>query len=43
MKKKIAIALLFAFISGIVLTSCGSNKSCAAYGDVRKYQKETRY
>lgn len=43
MKKKLAIALLIAFVSGIILTSCGSNKSCPAYGESSKYVKETRY
>ncbi len=43
MKKKIAIALLIAVFAGIALTSCKSNKSCPAYGEVQKYQKETRY
>ncbi|MGP1446299.1 MAG: hypothetical protein ACTTKO_02045 [Candidatus Limimorpha sp.] len=43
MKKKISIALLIAFITSIMLASCGSNRTCAAYGDMRKYQKETRY
>ena len=43
MKKKIAIALLIAFVSGIIMTSCKSNASCPAYGESQKYIKETRY
>jgi hypothetical protein len=43
MKRKVAIALLIAFVSGIIMTSCGSNKSCPAYGESQKYVKETRY
>jgi len=43
MKRKLVIALLIAFVSGIILTSCGSNKSCPAYGESSKYIKETRY
>jgi hypothetical protein len=43
MKKKLVIALLIAFVSGIILASCGSNKSCPAYGESSKYVKETRY
>ena len=43
MKKKLAIALLIAFVSGLILASCGSNKSCPAYGESSKYVKETRY
>jgi hypothetical protein len=43
MKKKVAIALLIAFVSGIIMTSCGSNKSCPAYGESSKYIRETRY
>ena len=43
MKKKVAIALLIAFVSGIIMTSCGSNKTCPAYGESSKYVKETRY
>lgn len=43
MKKKLAIALLIAFVSGIILTSCGSSKSCPAYGESSKYVRETRY
>jgi len=43
MKKKIAIALLIAFVSGIIMTSCKSNASCPAYGESQKFIKETRY
>jgi len=43
MKRRIAIALLIAFVSGIIMTSCGSNKTCPAYGESSKYVKETRY
>ncbi len=43
MKKKVAIALLIAFVSGIVMTSCSSSKGCPAYGESQKYVKETRY
>ena len=43
MKKKIAIALLIAFVSGILMTSCRSNKSCPAYGESQNYLRETRY
>ena len=43
MKRKLAIALLIAFVSGIIMTSCGSNKTCPAYGESSKYVKETRY
>ena len=43
MKRKLVIALLIAFVSGIILTSCGSSKSCPAYGESQKYIKETRY
>ena len=43
MKKKVAIALLIAFVSGIIMTSCGSSKSCPAYGESHKFIKETRY
>ena len=43
MKRKLAIALLIAFVSGIIMTSCGSGKVCPAYGESSKYVKETRY
>ena len=43
MKRRIAIALLIAFVSGIIMASCGSNKTCPAYGESSKYVKETRY
>jgi len=43
MKKKVAIALLIAFVSGIIMTSCRSNSSCPAYGESQKYIRETRY
>ncbi len=43
MKRKVVIALLIAFVSGIIMTSCRSNKSCPAYGESQKYIKETRY
>ena len=43
MKKKLVIALLIAFVSGIILASCSSSKSCPAYGESQKYIKETRY
>ena len=43
MKRRIAIALLIAFVSGIIMTSCSSSKSCPAYGESQKYIKETRY
>ena len=43
MKRKLAIALLIAFVSGIIMTSCGSSKSCPAYGESSKYVRETRY
>jgi len=43
MKRKLVIALLIAFVSGIILTSCGSSKSCPAYGESQNYIKETRY
>ena len=43
MKRKLVIALLIAFVSGIVLTSCKSNKSCPAYGESQNYIRETRY
>lgn len=43
MKKKIAIALLIAFVSGVLMTACKSNSSCPAYGETHKFQKETRY
>jgi hypothetical protein len=41
--KKILFILLAAFISGMVLSSCKSSSSCAAYGETQKYQRETRY
>ena len=43
MKKKTAIALLIALVSGIIMTSCKSSSSCPAYGESQKYIKETRY
>lgn len=43
MKRKLTIALLIAFVSGIIMTSCGSSKSCPAYGEASNYVKETRY
>lgn len=43
MKRKIAIALLIAFVSGIIMTSCNTSQSCPAYGESYKYVKETRY
>ena len=43
MKRKIAIALLIAFVSGVVMSSCKSNQSCPAYGESHKFIKETRY
>lgn len=43
MKKKIAITLLIAFVSGLILASCKSNSSCPAYGESQKFIKETRY
>ena len=42
MKRKLAIALLIAFVSGIVMTSC-AKKTCPAYGESSKYVKETRF
>ena len=41
--KKIAIALLIALVSSIVLSSCRSTSSCPAYGETNKYQIETSY
>ena len=43
MKRKLAIALLIAFVSGIIMASCSSNKSCPAYGESSKYVRETRF
>ncbi len=43
MKKRIAIVLLTAFVAGIIMSSCKSNSNCPAYGETRKFQKETRY
>jgi len=42
MKRKLVIALLIAFVSGIVMTSC-AKKTCPAYGESSKYVKETRF
>lgn len=41
--KKIAITLLIALVSGLILSSCKSSTACAAYGETNKYQIETRY
>lgn len=41
--KKIAIVLFVALVAGIVMSSCGSNNACPAYGETSKYQIETRY
>ena len=43
MKKKIALALLIAFVAGLIMTSCKSSSTCPAYGETGKYQIETRY
>ena len=42
MKRKLVIALLIAFVSGIVMTSC-AKKTCPAYGESSKYVRETRF
>ncbi len=43
MKRRVVIALLIAFVSGIIMSSCRSNSTCPAYGESQKYVKETRY
>ncbi|MDD2962716.1 MAG: hypothetical protein PHQ65_07625 [Bacteroidales bacterium] len=40
--KKIAIALLLILSATLILSSCKSNESCAAYGEAGKYQIERR-
>jgi len=41
MKKTFAI-IAFAFLLGLVVSSCKSSSKCAAYGEAQKYQRETR-
>lgn len=41
--KKIVAILAFAFVLGLVVSSCKSSSKCAAYGETQKYQRETRY
>jgi hypothetical protein len=38
--KRLAIILLSIFVLSIVMSSCVSNKKCAAYGEAYQYQKE---
>ncbi len=40
--KKIVVLLLAAFITGLILSSCKSKESCAAYGEAKKYKVERR-
>jgi len=39
--KKIAILLLSVMLLGLI-TSCTSNRGCAAYGEKQRYQMERR-
>lgn len=36
--KKIVVLLLIAFSLGIIMTSCQSNRKCAAYGEADRYK-----
>ena len=40
--KRIAIVLLTVLVAAVLMSSCKSS-SCAAYGEMSKYQIETRY
>ena len=38
--KKIVVLLLIAFSLGIIMTSCQSNRKCAAYGEADRFKVE---
>lgn len=40
--KKIAVLFITLFVLTFVFSSCASQK-CAAYGEVHKYQRESKY
>lgn len=40
--KKLVILLLAIFTFGIILSSCKSSESCAAYGEAKKFRVEHR-
>lgn len=42
MKKIVILVSLFLFTI-VVMSSCKSSSSCAAYGEAHKYQKEVKY
>ena len=47
--KKLALLLVIAFTLGVVMSSCSifsnssKSKNCAAYGEYKKFQRETIY
>ena len=47
--KKVVLLLVVVFVLGVIMSSCsifsGSSKSrnCAAYGEYKKFQRETVY
>lgn len=38
--KRLAILLVSVFVLSILMSSCVSNKKCAAYGESYQYQKD---
>jgi len=40
--KKLALFLFSIFVLSLVMSSCASNKKCAAYGESYQYQKDNR-
>lgn len=44
MKKAIKVLVLFAVVVllGSAITSCKSTQDCSSYGEVKKFQKESR-
>jgi len=40
--KKIAILFISLFTLSIIMSSCVSNKKCAAYGESSEYQRDRR-
>jgi preprotein translocase subunit SecG len=41
--KKILIFVSLFLITIVIMSSCKSSSSCAAYGEAHKYQKEVKY
>jgi hypothetical protein len=40
--KKLAVFFLATFVAALILSSCKSQESCAAYGEAKKYKVERR-